>query len=359
MGAGGTGGYVFDNRNADGFRWLFTGSEQMRLTSTGLGIGESSPIQKLDVRAAAAGIYLSSTTGTNQVALQTNNSGGNFYFGIDNSAGNNFNTGTAYAGVLWRSGANPICFVNNNTERARITSGGLFAFADTNADKIQFNGTVSNAYLISKLAGGGSLGDGELRFTAGAVTAGTFTFSSAGTERARITSGGNLLVGTTGTDPLGGRYNGVVLGSGGSIDIRHATNTSDWGISASSGTIVNFYSDNGSAAVFAGSISVNGSATAYNTSSDYRLKNITGPITTSGTYIDSLKPVEGTWKADGSTFVGLIAHEVQEASRTTVATGTKDGEQMQGMDYSSAEIIANLIAEIQSLRARVAALESN
>ena len=92
-----------------------------------------------------------------------------------------------------------------------------------------------------------------------------------------------------------------------------------------------------------------------NTSSDYRLKDITGPITTSGAYIDSLNPVEGTWKADGSTFVGLIAHEVQEASRTTVATGTKDGAEMQGMDYSSAELIANLIAEIQSLRQRLSA----
>jgi hypothetical protein len=55
--------------------------------------------------------------------------------------------------------------------------------------------------------------------------------------------------------------------------------------------------------------------------------------------------------------VGLIAHEVQEASRTPVATGTKDGEEMQAMDYSSAEIIANLIAEIQSLRKRLTALE--
>jgi hypothetical protein len=115
-----------------------------------------------------------------------------------------------------------------------------------------------------------------------------------------------------------------------------------------------FYNGNG----IVGSISTTGSATTYSTSSDYRLKNITGPITTSGAYIDSLNPVEGTWKADGSTFVGLIAHEVQEASRTTVATGVKDGEEMQGMDYSSAEIIANLIAEVKALRTRVAALES-
>lgn len=111
--------------------------------------------------------------------------------------------------------------------------------------------------------------------------------------------------------------------------------------------------------ILIGDITQNGiTSVSYNTSSDYRLKNITGPITTSGAYIDNLNPVEGTWKADGSTFVGLIAHEVQEVSRTQVATGEKDGEQMQAMDYSSSELIANMIAEVKSLRARVAALEA-
>ena len=42
----------------------------------------------------------------------------------------------------------------------------------------------------------------------------------------------------------------------------------------------------------------------------------------------------------------------------SVATGEKDGEEMQGMDYSNSEFIANIIAELQSLRARVASLES-
>jgi uncharacterized protein YceH (UPF0502 family) len=106
-----------------------------------------------------------------------------------------------------------------------------------------------------------------------------------------------------------------------------------------------------------GNISVTTTATAYNTSSDYRLKNVDGPITNSGAYVDALKPVQGSWKSDGSRFIGLLAHEVQEVSETPIATGEKDGEQMQAMDYSAPELIANLIAEIQSLRARVAQLE--
>lgn len=161
--------------------------------------------------------------------------------------------------------------------------------------------------------------------------------------------GTSLLVGTTSAS-FGGR---VIVSNDGS-----ATQTSLSCINTNgSGTMrqIDFFTGTNTSRI--GSIESTTSTTAYNTSSDYRLKNITGPITTSGAYIDSLKPVEGTWKADGATFVGLIAHEVQEASRTTVATGTKDGEEMQGMDYSSAEIIANLIAELQSLRARVAQLE--
>jgi hypothetical protein len=108
-----------------------------------------------------------------------------------------------------------------------------------------------------------------------------------------------------------------------------------------------------------GFIGTVGSSTSYNTASDYRRKNIDGPLRNSGAYIDALNPVQGSWKADGSRFIGLWAHEVQEVSETPIATGEKDGEEMQAMDYSAPELIANLIAEIQSLRARVAQLEGN
>jgi hypothetical protein len=112
-----------------------------------------------------------------------------------------------------------------------------------------------------------------------------------------------------------------------------------------------------------GSITASATNVAYNTSSDYRLKNITGSITESGKFIDSLKPYVGTWKADGSKFVGFLAHEVQEVSPTS-AHGIKDtvdenGKPVyQSMEYGSAEFIANMVAELQALRKRVADLEA-
>jgi len=181
-------------------------------------------------------------------------------------------------------------------------------------------------------------------FTAPAGTAGNpITFTQAMT----LNADGQLLLGTTSAFDSAYTMSLKVAGATGGLIIQPASDGY---------TAIQF---NNAAGTGRGSISVSSTLTTYNVSSDYRLKNITGPITTSGAYIDSLNPVEGTWKEDGSTFVGLIAHEVQEASRTTVATGTKDGAEMQGMDYSSAEIIANLIAEVKSLRVRVAQLETN
>jgi hypothetical protein len=110
-----------------------------------------------------------------------------------------------------------------------------------------------------------------------------------------------------------------------------------------------------------GSIQCTNVATSYATSSDYRLKNISGPIHDSGPFIDALRPCVGTWKIDGSAFVGFLAHEVQQVSPSSVV-GIKDAVDqsgapiLQSMAYGSAEFVANIVAELQSLRARVAAL---
>jgi hypothetical protein len=109
-----------------------------------------------------------------------------------------------------------------------------------------------------------------------------------------------------------------------------------------------------------GSITQNGtSAVIYNTSSDYRLKTVTGAVTGQGARIDALKPIDYLWTDSGQQARGFLAHEFQAVYSNSV-TGTKDAVDADGnpvyqaMQASTSEVIADLVAEIQSLRKRLA-----
>ena len=113
-----------------------------------------------------------------------------------------------------------------------------------------------------------------------------------------------------------------------------------------------------------GSITQNGTtAVLYNTTSDYRRKSNVKDLASSGTFIDALKPRTFDWD-NGEKGVGFIAHEFAEVCPSAV-NGEKDAVDEEGkpkyqsMQASSAEVIANLVAELQSLRQRVAALENS
>jgi len=195
----------------------------------------------------------------------------------------------------------------------------------------------------------------------GAVNNLTFNTGSGATERARIDSSGNLLVGTT--SALGTAARLAIL-----FDEQAAIGATLRSSNATTGGSFMYFQN--SAGANAGSISHTGSTSvAYNTSSDYRLKEITGPVTGAKQFIMALQPKQGTWKADGSKFVGFLAHEFQEVSPTSVS-GTKDAVDANGnpvyqsMQASTSEVMANLIslvqeqqAIIESLTTRITALE--
>jgi hypothetical protein len=75
------------------------------------------------------------------------------------------------------------------------------------------------------------------------------------------------------------------------------------------------------------------------------------------------RSIEYTWNSNGSSTRGFLAHQFQEVYASSVS-GTKDAVDAEGkpvyqaMQASTSEVIADLVAELQSLRARVAQLES-
>lgn len=129
-----------------------------------------------------------------------------------------------------------------------------------------------------------------------------------------------------------------------------------WGGFLGSGSVTAMQFRRGTpAGATVGSISTTGSATSYNTSSDYRLKHDVGDFSGSGALIDALRPVTFKWNADNSSDIGFIAHEVQEVFPQAIH-GEKDGDDMQGGDWS--KLVPILVAELKAVRARLAALES-
>ncbi len=198
----------------------------------------------------------------------------------------------------------------------------------------------SNGTEIASLLAEASFG--ENRLTAGFAGFGGFqTFYTNGVERARIDSSGNLLVGTTSQPSTASKiaveFNGAA--NWGSVFKNTSTTGNPSVFLNSSNSIVGF-------------ISVTASATAYNTSSDYRLKENIAPMTGALQKVAALKPVTYTWKADGSNGQGFIAHELAEVCPDAV-TGEKDAVDAdgnpvyQGIDVSF--LVGTLTAAIQEL----------
>ena len=119
-----------------------------------------------------------------------------------------------------------------------------------------------------------------------------------------------------------------------------------------SATAIGFY--NAAGAVI-GSVVTTNTATSFNTSSDYRLKEQVAPLSGSLDRVAALKPSSYRWKSDGSVGEGFLAHELQEVLPYAVI-GTKDGEEMQAVDYS--KVVPLLTSAIQELLERIETLES-
>jgi hypothetical protein len=249
------------------------------------------------------------------------------------------NVGVGVTPSAWGGG---LSVIDLSTRGSVVGSSGgvnIVSNAYYNGSSWIYKGSTYASYMEQNVGNAGAFG----WFTAPQGTAGNaITFTQAMT----LDASGNLLVGTTSngatTHRIYASASNHVLG----LNSESAT-----------GEVARLYS-NGTAV---GTISVTASATAYNTSSDYRLKENVQPMQDALAKIAQLNPVTYTWKADGSDGQGFIAHELQAVVPDCV-TGEKDAvdaegnPQYQGVDTSF--LVATLVKAVQELTARIAALEA-
>jgi hypothetical protein len=344
---------------ADYIKFTTNSNEAVRITSTGsVGIGTTSPASGLDVN-------------NSYVTITNNNSDWRIKFRRSDN--------TQLCGIK-SDGFGAISFVKDTTEHMRITSGGLVGIGTsspgakfhvltgTNSAIQQWGGAGTN-FNLKLTSGDGSVSNSSVyrlaldylsgTFTNGFIdfyrggdgASGFLTFGSSGTERMRIDSSGNLLVGLT-----SGGEAGIIRASG--SNVYGATVTADGGSAFNvnyTGTGTGYFGYYKYGGTLVGSISSTGTTTSYNTSSDARLKDNVADAEDAANLIDAIQVRKFDWKADGShQRYGMIAQELVEVAPEAVSV-PQDEDEMMGVDYS--KLVPMLVKEIQSLRARVAQLE--
>ena len=311
--------------------------------SGNVGIGTDSPAQDFHIRedSGDCNLLIDSANGASQI-----------FFGDDESV----NVGK----IGYNHASNFMTFNVNASEAMRIDSSGNVGIGtdspsstldvespDGTTSSIEIQGGDGNSKnLIFRKA---SAVQGRIRTVSDALE---FGIGSSATEAMRIDSSGNLLVGTTSFDSSNTGH--AFSSSGGSAyHTRSGATVLFLNRLASTGTIVEFQQAN----TAVGTIAVTGSATAYNTSSDQRLKDNIVDAPSASDDIDAIQVRSFDWKVDGShQKYGMVAQELQSVAPEAVSEGATE-EDMMGVDYS--KLVPMLVKEIQSLRARVAELESN
>jgi hypothetical protein len=360
--AGGTAGPIYFNYNRSTATYLTPeywalahiwnvsgGTEAMRLTSTGLGIGTSSPVARNHLRGSgtsgqvtASWILENASSGASGMDI-TGTAGASrwrfLYTGAGPSTGTNTFSEAMSIGIEGASAGN--VGIGTSSPSTKLT------VYDATSPQVTFNNGTST-FIVGNNAGGNN----KILYGTGAYP---MIFYTDATERARITSDGYLLVGKTVTTFT---TDGVALQPAGTAYMsRDSDITLLLNRNGSDGQTAAFYK----AGTQVGNISVTGSLTSYNVSSDYRLKNTIAPMTGALAKVALLKPCTYKWNVDGSDGEGFIAHELAEVVPHAV-TGAKDAVDVdgkpvhQGIDVSF--LVATLTAAIQEQQTIIESLKA-
>jgi len=352
--------------------------EAVRISSAGnVGIGTTSPAVALDIAGSSttqmriqmsgqADTRVLSDTGTGIVGTYSNHpltikTNSSTAATIDTSGNVGIGTSSPAAKLHIKDTSNPA-----NTTGSVIIEGQRDGTANLMELRARDNGTPSGALpngqggiirmsgfdgtdfeelaFIGYQADGAAVADGDApgRLIFGTTPDG----GGAATEKMRIDASGNVLVGKTAAD---NETQGVrIYPTGRQSIVSEADTALIINRRSSVGTVVSLRKD----ATQVGSISVTGSATAYNTSSDARLKDVTGEAR-GLEVINELNPVAYNWKADGKADEGLIAQEVLDIVPNAVSGSEED---MYQMDYS--KLVTPLIKAVQEQQELITTLQA-
>ena len=355
--------------------WSNNGSETMRLDSAGnLGLGVTPSAWGGSFKALQIGL---GTSLYNNASGNGTFLGSNFYWDGTNNKYLNTNTATAYgqsAGAhQWYTAAsgtagNAITF----TQAMTLDASGDLGIGTTSPDtklnteggSLRVSGTrTAGSFLDVAPSNTGTDGVALSVSYYGSGNYGPLKFTTGGSERARIDSSGNLLVGATSGSGLGSSKIYVLTNNQNGIISQQSVTGSYCYLSnalSNGGTYYHFqFNENGTQR---GLISSNGSATTYGTSSDYRLKENIAPMTGALSTVAQLKPCTYTWKESGITSQGFIAHELQAIVPDAVV-GEKDAVNEDGsikpQSIDTSFLVATLTAAIQEQQALITQLQAD
>ena len=307
-------GIIQYHHNGDYMRFFTSASERMRITSTGLGIGTSSPRAKLDLGSGSGDSSTISTTPSDyQLILEAPQGTGDYGRNIGWSVGTNGVFASINAVDTGSSDKTGLAFITGDNsgvaEAVRISHDGKIGIGTSNPGAtLDVNGTIGvesgNSYRFGNNA--------NTRIEGSNATNVRLGFFTGGSERMRINSDGDTLIGCTAMPSTS--VNGVGFDVSNSSEIKSSI------AGTGNATRVRFFNGNGEV----GTIRTNGSATAYNTSSDYRLKENVNYDFDATTRLKQLKPARFNFIKDADTTVdGFIAHEVSSIVPEAIS-GTKD-----------------------------------
>jgi hypothetical protein len=329
-------------------------AEKMRIQSNGnVGIGTTSPGVKLDVVGVIASRF-----STYVYSTIDGTTDGNLYITANAGAAN-----TTASNILFRSSTSGGAI----TERARIDStGSLFVNATSGNGRLTVRGSGTGTTYSFEAANS----SGNTRFIVADNGESSF-YDSSSTLSARVTSGGNTLIGAQNGWVSSRLQAGTSSASAPAAEFNGTGSTSGlapvyiWN-NAESGDpyFIQFYDrGNSLARRNLGYINYKTGPGQLQlvTASDYRIKRVIGTYDKSGSVFDKIHVHEGHIYDSPMAVPFVLAHELQEAVPYAV-DGEKDAVNEDGTDklqmVGYASLIPLMLAEIKSLRARVAALES-